>query len=77
MKYCEVCHGPKGKGDGYLFFDPPVANLTSPEIQKKSDDELWHSVHDGVSNTAMGTWKFVLTDAEISLVLAYIRSLAQ
>ena len=77
MKHCEVCHGPNGKGDGYLFFDPPVANLTSPEIQKKSDEELWHSVHDGVSNTAMGTWKFVLTDAEISLVLSYVRSLAQ
>ena len=77
MKHCKVCHGPSGKGDGYLFFDPPVANLTSPEIQKKSDDELWQSVHDGVSNTAMGTWKFVLSDAEISLVLAYVRGLGQ
>ena len=77
MKYCEVCHGSEGKGDGYLFFDPPVADLTSPEIQKKSDEELWHSVHDGVSNTAMGTWKFVLSDTEISLVLAFVRSLGQ
>ena len=77
VKHCEVCHGLSGKGDGYLFFDPPVANLTSPAIQRKSDDELWQSVHDGVSNTAMGTWKFVLSDAEISLVLAYVRSLGQ
>ena len=77
VKHCEVCHGPSGKGDGYLFFDPPVANLTAPEIQKKSDDELWQSVHEGVSNTAMGTWKFVLSDAEISRVLAYVRSLGQ
>ena len=77
MKHCAVCHGPSGLGDGYLLFDPPVADLTSPAIQGKSDDELWHSVHDGVSNTAMGTWKFVLSDREISLVLAYVRSLAQ
>ena len=77
MKHCAVCHGPTGIGDGYLLFDPPVADLTSPEIQRKSDDELWHSVHDGVSNTAMGTWKFVLSDSEISQVLAYVRSLAQ
>ena len=77
LKYCEVCHGPEGKGDGYLLFDPPVANLTSPSIQKKSDAELWRSVHDGVQNTAMGMWKFVLSDEEITMILKYVRSLAR
>ena len=77
MKYCEVCHGPSGKGDGYLFFDPPVADLTSPAIQKKSDAELWRTVHEGVQNTAMGTWKFVLSEEEITMVLTYVRFLSQ
>ena len=76
-KHCAVCHGPKGKGDGYTLFDPPVADLTSRKIQIKSDEELRASVHDGVSNTAMGTWKLVLSDKEIALVLAYVRSLSQ
>ena len=77
VKHCAVCHGAEGKGDGYTQFDPPVADLTSPDIQKKSDAELWRSVHEGVSNTAMGTWKLVLSDEEIAMVLAYVRSLAR
>jgi len=76
VKHCAVCHGPEGKGDGYLLFNPPVADLTSPEIQKKSDYELWRSVHEGASNTAMGTWKWALSEKEIVMVLAYVRSLA-
>ena len=77
LKYCEVCHGSEGKGDGYLLFDPPVADLTSPAIQSKSDSELWQSVHDGVQNTAMGMGRFVLSDEEIVVVLKYVRSLGQ
>lgn len=76
LKHCKVCHGPEGKGDGYTLFNPPVADLTSSKIQKKSDKELWESIHMGVSNTAMGMWRFVLSDEEIALVLGYVRSLA-
>jgi mono/diheme cytochrome c family protein len=76
LKHCKVCHGPEGKGDGYTLFNPPVADLTSSKIQKKSDKELWASIHMGVSDTAMGMWRFVLSDEEIALVLGYVRSLA-
>ncbi|UCE62630.1 MAG: cytochrome c [Nitrospirota bacterium] len=76
-KHCAVCHGPEGKGDGYTLLDPPPADLTSEVIQKKSYDELWHEVHDGIPDTAMGMWKVALSDAEITMVLAYVRTLAQ
>lgn len=76
LKHCKVCHGPEGKGDGYTLFNPPVADLTSSKIQKKSDKELCESIHLGVSNTAMGMWRFVLSDEEIAHVLGYVRSLA-
>jgi mono/diheme cytochrome c family protein len=76
LKHCKICHGPEGKGDGYMLFNPPVADLTSSKIQKKSDKELWTSIHMGVSDTAMGMWRFVLSDEEIALVLGYVRSLA-
>jgi mono/diheme cytochrome c family protein len=76
LKHCTICHGPEGKGDGYTHFDPPIADLTVSRIQKKSDKELWESIHMGVSNTAMGMWRFVLSDEEISSVLGYVRSLA-
>lgn len=75
-KHCAVCHGPEGKGDGYTLLDPPPADLTSEAIQKKSYDQLWHEVHDGIPDTAMGMWKVALSDSEITMVLAYVRSLA-
>lgn len=76
-KHCAVCHGPEGKGDGYTFLDPPPADLTSEAIQKKSYEELWHEVHDGIPDTAMGMWKVALSDEEITMVLAYVRTLGQ
>ena len=77
LKYCETCHGPADKGDGYTFFQPPVANLTSQKVQQKLDKHLWKSLHMGVTHTEMGMWRFVLSDEEIDSVLAYVRSLAQ
>jgi mono/diheme cytochrome c family protein len=76
-KHCAVCHGPEGKGDGYTLLDPPPADLTSKDIQRKTNDELWHEVHDGIPDTAMGMWKVALSDEEISMVLSYVRTLAQ
>ena len=76
-KHCAVCHGLEGKGDGYTLLDPPPADLTSDTVQGKSYDELWHEVHDGIPNTAMGMWKVALSESEITMVLAYIRSLAK
>ncbi len=77
QKHCAVCHGPEGKGDGYTLLDPPPADLTSKAIQKKSNDELWHEVHDGIPDTAMGMWKVALSDSEITMILAYVRTLGQ
>ena len=76
LKHCKICHGLEGKGDGYTHFNPPVADLTASQIQKKSDRDLWESIHMGVSKTPMGMWRFVLSDEEISLVLSYVRMLA-
>ena len=73
-KYCEKCHGADGKG-GYLQFDPPTADLTAPDIQKKSDYALWESIHQGVVNRTMGSWKWVLSDEEGAHLLTYVQSL--
>ncbi len=75
-KHCAVCHGPEGKGDGTLTFHPPVTDLTSSITQQKSDYELWKTVHRGGSNHVMKTWKWVLSEKDIAMVLAYVRSLA-
>ena len=47
-----------------------------PRIQNKTDQELRESIHMGVANTAMGMWRFVLSDEEIIAILGHVRSLA-
>lgn len=72
---CARCHGPDGKGGGVMKFTPPVADLTSPTVQSKLDATLMKEIHEGRKNTAMGAWKFALSDEEISDVTDYLRTL--
>lgn len=73
---CARCHGLDGKGDGFMKFNPPVADLTSSHIQGRLDVQLFKQIHDGKPNTAMGAWKNALSDEEIWDVLVYVRMLA-
>ncbi|MBH0177264.1 MAG: cytochrome c [Nitrospira sp.] len=70
-KYCLACHGPLGRGDGAVQFDPAVADLTSSEVLMKPDSRLLKSIHEGRPNTAMDAWKSKLSDEAIRDVLAY------
>ncbi|MEK6802883.1 MAG: cytochrome c [Nitrospirota bacterium] len=72
---CIRCHGVDGKGDASMKFNPPVADLSSPAAQSKLDASLMKTIHDGRKDTAMGAWKFVLSDEEIRDVTAYVRVL--
>lgn len=71
-KYCLACHGPLGRGDGAVQFEPPVADLTSSEVLAKPDSRLLQSIHEGRPNTAMDTWKRVMSEEATRDVLAYI-----
>ena len=74
---CIASHGPVGQGDGYVLFTPPVADLTSEHIQKKLDAEIFRSIHQGSRNTAMGSWRLVLSDEETAEVIEYVRQLGR
>lgn len=71
-KYCLACHGPLGRGDGRVQFDPPVADLTSSDVLTKPNSRLLESIHEGKTNTAMDSWKRVMSDEATRDVLAYI-----
>ena len=76
VKYCTGCHGPQGGGDGYKFLNgPSPANLTAPSTRKKSDADLFKTIHDGKPN--MPPWKVRLSEKEARDVLAYVRTLAK
>lgn len=72
---CQQCHGIDGRGAGAIQLNPPPADLTSSDVQDKLDAGLFKSIHEGRKNTAMGTWKYALSDEEIRDVIAYIRTL--
>jgi mono/diheme cytochrome c family protein len=71
---CKACHGLDGTGAGVMKFRPPAADLTSPQVQAKLDSGLYTAIHEGRANTAMGAWKYALSDEEIRNVLSYVRT---
>ena len=77
-KYCLVCHGPQGRGDGPQgqLMKPPAANFRSPEIKSKSDATLLKAIREGHPMTAMTDWKKELSEEDMNNVLAYIRELS-
>ncbi len=75
-QYCRFCHGEQGKGKAFDV-TPPPADLTSPTVQEKSDFDLTQTIHGGEQGTAMGAWKWALSDKDKQNVLQYIRSLAR
>ena len=75
-RHCTGCHGPEGGGDGYKFLrGPDPANLRSPLIRKKSDTDLFKTIHEGRPN--MPPWNTRLSQKESSDILAYVRTLAK
>jgi cytochrome c553 len=75
-QYCQFCHGEQGKGHAYEV-TPPPADLTSSTVQKKSDFDLTQTIHGGEQGTAMGAWKWALSDKDKQNVLLYIRWLGR
>jgi len=74
---CIRCHRIDGKGAMGIQLAPPPADLTSDSVQNRLDASLFKRIHDGKSNTAMGAWKYSVSDDEIWDVLAYIRTMKQ
>jgi hypothetical protein len=55
---------------------PPPDDLTGPAVRKKSDAELTEVIHGGEQGTAMGAWKWALSEKDKQRVLLCIRWLA-
>ena len=70
---CVSCHGADGSGNTPVGKSLQVADLRSPEVQKKSDAELAESVSEGKGN--MPAFKTILSEDEIHAVLKYVRTL--
>lgn len=75
---CALCHGAEGRGDGPAAkgLKPPPRNHHDGEyMNARSDAELLEVIRKGKG--AMPPWGAVLSDAELTAVLAYVRKLGE
>ncbi len=70
---CAMCHGADGSGMTPMGKSMKLRDLRSPEVQKQSDAALTKVTADGKGK--MPAYKGKLTDAEISALVAHMRTL--
>lgn len=72
-KKCSACHGAKGAGDTLLGKNLKLRPLSSPEVQNKSDAELFTIISKG--RNRMPRFDDKLSKDQIRALVEYIRSL--
>ena len=78
QKYCQVCHGPEGDGDGImtnLIGIMPMDHTNPNETNGLDNDELMASILDG-KGRFMPAWRGILSQADVEALVSYIRLLA-
>ncbi|MFQ5799736.1 MAG: c-type cytochrome [Bacteroidota bacterium] len=80
MKYCAVCHGEQGEGDGFNSFnlDPKPRDFTDADYMNAlSDARLAETISQGgrgVSRSVlMPSWGGRLSKEEIEFLVSYLR----
>jgi len=78
QKYCTVCHGEEGEGDGVMttmLSILPSDHSNSIEMNPISNDQLVEIINNG-KGQFMPAWKGVLSPGEIETLVSYIRLLS-
>ena len=75
QKFCTVCHGTSGKGNGVAAAGLSVrpADHTSPYVQLQTDGSLFYEMSNG--HAPMPAYKNVLTEKQRWSLINYIRTL--
>ncbi|HET6386224.1 MAG TPA: c-type cytochrome [Armatimonadota bacterium] len=76
-RYCSVCHGTKGLGDGNLansINPPPRAFNDFGWMVDKTDQRFYISISDGRPPAAMPAWKEELSPTQRIEIINYIRA---
>jgi mono/diheme cytochrome c family protein len=83
-RYCTVCHGAEGKGDGFNAFnlDPKPRDLSDKQYMSAfSDERLFQTIDLGGrgmnKSPSMPSWGGRLNRQEISYVIAYVKSMSE
>ncbi|MBT3968262.1 MAG: c-type cytochrome [Gammaproteobacteria bacterium] len=79
QKYCQVCHGVEGDGDGImtqLIGMMPTDHTNPNETNRFTNQQLAQSILDG-KGRFMPAWKGILKQPEVEALVSYIRLLSQ
>ena len=78
QKYCTVCHGEEGEGNGVmttLLSILPADHSNSIEMNPISNDQLIEIIKQG-KGQFMPAWKGILSQSEVEALISYIRLLS-
>ena len=78
QKYCRVCHGEEGDGDGImttLMGISPMDHTNPNETNRLDNNELVRSILDG-KGRFMPAWRGILSQSDVEALVSYIRLLA-
>ncbi len=79
QKYCQVCHGVEGDGDGImtnLMGIMPMDHTNPNETNSLSNKEIANSILDG-KERFMPAWRGILNQNDVEALVSYIRLLSQ
>ena len=79
QKYCRVCHGAEGDGDGImtkLMGIMPMDHTNPHETNNLDNEELAKSILDG-NGRFMPAWRGILSQSDVAALVSYIRLLSQ
>ena len=70
---CAMCHGPDGAGQTTMGKNLKLRDLRAADVQKQSDADLTKIISAGKGK--MPAYKGKVSDAEITALVAFIRSI--
>jgi mono/diheme cytochrome c family protein len=75
LDHCAVCHGRHAKGHTEMGANmyPKVPDLTSPQVQGRSDGALFYIIQNGIRWTGMPAWKKEHSPEDTWKLVAFIR----
>lgn len=76
--HCQICHGLDGQNTGVPFatkMSPPVADLSSSDVQEYKDGQLKWIIENGIGPSGMPGWKGIVEDDEMWKMVLYMRHL--
>lgn len=83
LRYCSICHGAEGKGDGFNAFnlDPRPRDLSDKQYMSAfSEERLYQTIDLGGrgmnKSPSMPSWGGRLNRQEIRYVIAYVQSMS-